>query len=361
MNSKAQTENFLPPLWIVSLLVLALFGWLVLELKEIFTLLVLGYVVSYVIEPVLKRLEKRSLPRTISIPIVFAAIVLVILLLIFTVVPVLVAQIIELSTRLPQALVSLESRLELLLVQINQLLPVGVFELNSSLIINWLKSLLSPDLLKAVLTAAATALISGYSLTLTVVNLALVPFIVYYLSLDFSALHLRAIRIFPRAYRLKVRELASEINHSLSAFVSGQFTVGAILSVLYALFLGLIGVELWPVLAIIAGFGNIVPYLGTIVGITLSSLLALLSFGDLWHLVLVWLAFIAVQFLEGSFITPKIVGEKVGLSPLSVIIAIVAFGSLLGLLGILLAVPLAAILKVLMRQAHLWALQKVPE
>lgn len=340
---------------------MALFGWLVLELKEIFTLLVLGYVVSYVIEPVLKRLEKRSLPRTISIPIVFATIVLVILLLIFTVVPVFVAQIIELSTRLPQALVSLESRLELLLVQINQLLPVGVFELNSSLIINWLKSLLSPDLLKTVLIAAATALISGYSLTLTVVNLALVPFIVYYLSLDFSALHLRSIRIFPRAYRLKVRELASEINHSLSAFVSGQFTVGAILSVLYALFLGLIGVELWPVLAIIAGFGNIVPYLGTIVGITLSSLLALLSFGDLWHLVLVWLAFIAVQFLEGSFITPKIVGEKVGLSPLSVIIAIVAFGSLLGLLGILLAVPLAAILKVLMRQAHLWALQKVPE
>ncbi|MBN8550702.1 MAG: AI-2E family transporter, partial [Deltaproteobacteria bacterium] len=166
--------------------------------------------------------------------------------------------------------------------------------------------------------------------------------------------HAWVLSLFPSSRRRRVAEVAREIDGHISAFVRGQLTVGTILFVLYLIGLGIVGVELWFLLAVIAGFGAIIPYMGFLAGIVLSSIMALATFGDVSHLIQVWGVFFVVQFLEGTFITPKVVGDKVGLSPLVVILAIVAGGQLFGLLGVFLAVPGAAVARVLLRHLHLW-------
>jgi predicted PurR-regulated permease PerM len=141
----------------------------------------------------------------------------------------------------------------------------------------------------------------------------------------------------------------SEVDDVLSAFVRGQLTVGAILTVLYSTGLGLARIDMAIVIGVIAGFGNMVPYLGTTVGVVLALLGVMLSWQGAWQLAVVAGTFLVAQMAEGLFITPRIVGDKVGLSSVTVIIAILAFGELFGFTGILLAVPTTAILKVVLR------------
>jgi predicted PurR-regulated permease PerM len=141
----------------------------------------------------------------------------------------------------------------------------------------------------------------------------------------------------------------SEVDDVLSAFVRGQLTVGSILSIIYSTGLSIAGIDMAIVIGVVAGFGNMVPYLGTTVGILLALLGLMLSWQGPWQLAVVAGTFLVAQLSEGLFITPRIVGEKVGLTPVTVIIAILAFGELFGFVGILLAVPVGAILKVVLR------------
>jgi predicted PurR-regulated permease PerM len=135
----------------------------------------------------------------------------------------------------------------------------------------------------------------------------------------------------------RITAIGGEINGYVSAFVRGQITIGVILTALYAVGLGaFVGVELWFLIAVIAGMGSLIPYFGLITGVLLGSIMALVTFGDLQHLIYTWLVFIVVQFVTDTFITPKVVGAGVGLSPLVVILALLAGGQLFGLLGLFL-------------------------
>ncbi len=162
----------------------------------------------------------------------------------------------------------------------------------------------------------------------------------------------------PLTRRNKFLAICSEVDGYISAFVRGQAIVCSLLFVLYAVGLWLVGVDLWLLLAALSGFGNIIPYAGFMVGIVLSSLMALVTFGDLAHLIWVWVVYGVVQVLEGTFITPKVVGDSVGLSPLTVILALFAGGQLCGLLGVFLAIPAAAVLRVLGRFSYDWVIHR---
>lgn len=151
----------------------------------------------------------------------------------------------------------------------------------------------------------------------------------------------------PGQYRQQVRASAGEINDVLSAFVRGQLTVCAILAVLYSAGLYLIGIDLAILIGTLAGATFIIPYVGTILGITLSMTMALLKFHDLLHPLLCLGWFVLVQALEGALITPRLVGDKVGLHPVITILALLIGGQLFGILGMLLAVPFTAVVKVL--------------
>jgi predicted PurR-regulated permease PerM len=211
---------------------------------------------------------------------------------------------------------------------------------------------ISGETVKRIWSAVLSTLLAGYSQILTLINVALLPFIVYYLAVDMPGIHRRLLAMVPFQSRSRVELIFREIDGYVSSFVRGQFLVCTVLFALYALGLWIVGVDLWLLLAVITGFGNLVPYVGFLSGIVISSLMALVTFGDMLHVVYVWLVFAIVQALEGTIVTPRILGGSVGLSPLVIILALFAGGQLAGLLGIFLAVPAAAAFRVLVRHGY---------
>lgn len=343
---------FTPPLWILTLIAFGVGAWLLYELKEIVSLLVVGFSIAYVIEPLLRYGERNEVSRPVSLLTICTLLVLFFLTVGMTVLPTISREFRTLQDNLPDFMSRAQ---EVVLPFAERLLPGDPTSAEGA------RGLLdelpggASSFFQKVLKGVGAALMQGYSLTLTIVNLFLLPFIVYYLSLDFPKLRPRVLSLFPYLQQARVQSLLSRIDGYVSAYVRGQLTVGGILFSLYALGLGMIGVELWLVLALISGFGNLVPYLGFLVGIVLSTTMALVTFGDFSHVLAVWAVFAAVQGLEGSFITPKIVGESIGLPPLVVLLSLVAGGTLFGLLGIFLAIPTVASIRVLGGALYEWA------
>ncbi|ATB33441.1 AI-2E family transporter [Melittangium boletus] len=183
----------------------------------------------------------------------------------------------------------------------------------------------------------------------TLLGLLVVPVLAFFFLQDYPQLVALVRGLVPRRAVGLVGRRFAEVDDVLSAFVRGQLTVGAILSVLYSMGLSFARIDMAIVIGVIAGFGNTVPYLGTGVGVVLALLGVMLSWQGAWQLAVVAGTFLVGQMAEGFFITPRVVGDKVGLSSVSVIIAILAFGELFGFTGILLAVPSTAILKVVLR------------
>jgi predicted PurR-regulated permease PerM len=359
---KYTRESFLPPLWILSLLTVTIFLWVAYQVKELLVLLVLGYFIAYAIDPILSALERRKISRTIGVFVVFGVLFGVLAILTITTIPTVIAEFHKLSGNLNQYIQVGKERVGPLLKEVEEFIPGSLREgrdLNSILSsIPELSAYVSGDTFKSIGGAILNTLLKGYSLTLTLVNAALLPFIVFYLAVDLPQIHSFFGALFPVTKRRKVGEIFKEIDGYVSSFVRGQIIVCAVLFVLYTIGLGILGVDLWLLLAAISGFGNIIPYAGFLVGIVLSSLLTLVTFGDLVHLLWLWGIYAVVQFLEGTFITPRILGESVGLSPLMVILALFAGGQLFGLLGIFLAVPAAAVLKVLGKHSYGWVMHR---
>lgn len=355
LDAGTDKDRLLPPLWVITLMGAALFLWLLVELREIVALLVVGFAVAYVIEPILELLEKVKVRRSIGIVLILLLSVFFILFLILTAIPTLSREYQEMSSRFPEYVSTIKELAAPYLERHRDSLPVETV-IDSPL--DALSSFMSSGFANKLMAAISEALLSGYSLTLTLINLALLPFIVFYLSVGFGNIKPDFLKFFKLSQRRRVAAILSEIDMNLSAFVRGQLSIAALLCLLYALGLGLIGVELWVLVAVVAGFGNLIPYLGSVIGIVLASIMTLVTFGDISHLFMVWGVFAIVQFLEGSLITPRILGTKVGLSPLVVLLAIVAGGQLFGLLGIFLAVPGAAALRVLGQHMHGWVLER---
>lgn len=198
---------------------------------------------------------------------------------------------------------------------------------------------------------AAARLLAAFAgntvrVVVTILGLMIVPVVGFFFLRDYPVLIASAKALLPRRAVGLVSGRFAQVDGVLSAFVQGQITVGAVLSVLYATGLSIARVELAIVIGLVAGFGNMVPYLGTAMGVVLAAVGMLLSWQGMWQLGVVVGTFVVAQLLEGFVITPRIVGEKVGLSSVAVILAILAFGELFGFVGILLAVPVAAILRV---------------
>jgi predicted PurR-regulated permease PerM len=193
------------------------------------------------------------------------------------------------------------------------------------------------------------AFASTLSFILAVLGYLLTPIYLYYFLKDLPRMQAVLREMAPERYRRRLAEQAGEIHELLSAFVRGQLSVCAILAVLYSAGLYFIGIDLAIVTGTLAGITFIIPYFGTILGIVLSMTLALLKFHDLLHPLLCLGWFGLVQGLEGGVITPRIVGEKVGLHPVITILALLIGGQLFGILGMILAVPVTAVLKVGLR------------
>ena len=183
-------------------------------------------------------------------------------------------------------------------------------------------------------------------------NFVLFAFVAIYLLKDYDHIVASCDDLVPHRYRRKTRTIMASIDRQLRSFLRGQVTVCCCLGAMYAIGFLIAGAPFALLLALLGALGSFVPYLGLILTIGPAVMLTVLEYGPLnWHVVAVLATFVIAQFLEGNFLTPRIVGSQVGLGPVWVILAIMVFSSTLGFAGLLLAVPIAAVLKVLLSEA----------
>ncbi len=338
--------------WLMLALLVAT-CWLVYLLAPVITPFAISAVLAYFGDPLVDRLQKVSVwrwkvGRTVAVTIVFVLMVSLLTIVLLIIVPLLVEQVRLLVHRLPEWIEWFSD------VALPWLANKAGFELkdfNSSEFSEMLK-----DYWREISGAAFKVMdvISrgGMAIVALLTNLVLIPVVTFYLLRDWDLL-IRAIHdLLPRSMEAEISRLASDVDKVLSAFLRGQLMVMIALGVIYTVGLSLLGLEFASLIGMGAGLLSIVPYLGSIVGVLVAAGAAIFQFQDAFHLVMVLLVFGVGQSAEGMYLTPKLVGDQIGLHPVTVIFAVLAGGQLFGFLGILLALPVAAVLNVLVRHIH---------
>lgn len=335
------------------LLALGLFGWLLWILKPVLVPFASAALLAYLGDPLVDRLEliqvgRLRVNRTAAVSIVFLLMAAAVLVGVLILIPMLERQISYLISRLPAYLSWGQ----------NELLPWIEQRFNMTLALPDLTAL--PTLIQKHWREAggfASTIMSSLSHSSLVVlgwiaNLTLIPVVTFYLLRDWDHLVASVADLLPRRMEGTISQLARESDEVLGAFIRGQLLVMLALSAIYSLGLWLVGLDLAFLIGMLAGLFSIVPYLGAIVGIGAALIAATVQFGDILHPALVAAVFMAGQTLEGMALTPLLVGDRIGLHPVAVIFAILAGGQLFGFLGVLLALPIAAVVMVLLRHVH---------
>ncbi len=326
-------------LWSIALV--AVF-WVAFAVKEVSSLLLLSYGVATLVEPVVRRCE-RGMSRGLAVIAVLTLITLLLLLLTLLAIPVFIEQYRNLIAVLPGYLGATIDLAKILLREhFHYELPVTADEYKQLIVDH-----LSPEQLHQLGSTLFTTVLSGYSITLTILNLSLLPFFIFYISRDFHQINGFIVGLLPGEMREQTVSICRQILVHVYAFFRGQLTVAVLMGLCYVVGLTLVGMQSSVVVGILSGLLNIVPYLGITLGIILSSLITLVTEPSWMQFLLVWGVFAVVQFLEGFILTPKIVGESVGIPSLAVIVALMVGGQLFGMLGLILAIPGAAAVRVL--------------
>lgn len=324
---------------------LLLVGVAVNALAPILTPFLLGALLAYLGDPWVDRLESWRLSRAVSATLVFGCIALILVLGLMLVVPLVSKELGELMLNLPAALIWLQATVAPLISDWTGLDPLTLdFKLLAQNFLGeWQQS---SDLLGYLLGHISA---SGMAFFGSLMTIALTPVVAFYLMRDWDVLVAQIDRLIPTASLNVVRSLCKDGDEMLAAFIRGQFLVMILLGVFYAIGLTFVGIEMAIVIGLVAGLASIVPYLGFVIGLLLAAIAAAYQFQDWIHPAYVLVVFIIGQVLEGSFLTPWLVGDRIGLHPVAVIFAVLAGGQLFGFIGILLALPVAAVLMVLVR------------
>lgn len=317
--------------------------------REIFTPFVISFILAYLLNPVVDLLETKKIPRGISIIILIAAGGGLIFLLAVILIPIISYQVQTFAAEMPKYIQLVREWFEPMIRRLAEESEVGASETMVQVIAQF--GDLPLRLIKEVTAVAVGALTNIAYLALVVINLLVIPVATFYLLKDFDRLKEKFLLLFPDRSRQEIRGYFTEVDLALGNFMRGQLSVAAILCAIYAWGLYFIGTPLGIAIAIISGGLNIVPYVGFALGLVLSLILTFLKYADIVHLIYVCIVFGFAQVLDGIYLSPNLVGGKVGLHPVVALIAIVLFGKLFGFLGVLLAVPTAAVLNVFLKGA----------
>ena len=305
--------------------------------------LIFSFVLAYLLFPFIRYLEKRGVNRKLAVVAVFLIATLLIIWGLWFMLPIIWEDAKAFLTELPD-------NIRVLIAELDNL--GGRFGLNLDLqkqeIIAELNASISKELSQIASTATnyVGKVINNFVyFVIILANIFLVPFFFYYIVSDYESIIQRCKELFPPKLRRKVDSYFVDVDKILSGFIRGQLTVGAILACMYGFGLWIVGIKFALLIGIVAGFLNVIPYLGFIIGFGSALLIAISEF-SFAHMLGVTIVFSVSQLVEGYLLTPKIVGDKVGLSVLLTIIAVIVGGNLFGIIGMLFAVPVAAILKI---------------
>ncbi len=324
--------------WLITFLVICALLWL---LREVLLPFVAGIALAYVLAPVADRMERLGLNRTVAALSIVVAVVLALLAGTLLLVPLVVQQGLALLSNIPRYI-----------VRVRELIADPDRPWSS-----WIGTADTKTLsdimgyVSAWLTAFAYSLWAGGKALVSFLSILIImPVVTFYLICDWHAMMEVLDSWIPLRHRETVRALAREIDLAISGFLRGQLGVCFLLGLYYAIALTLLGLNFGLLIGSLSGLVTFVPYIGSLSGLLVGTSVAIAQFWPDWKWILAVVAvFLVGQFVEGNVISPKLVGERVGLHPVWVIFAMFAFGYLLGFVGLLVAVPLAAAIAVLSR------------
>ena len=303
---------------------------------------------AYLGDPLVDSLEARKLSRSVSVITVFCGLFLGLFIVVAFVVPVLQQELVALLKKLPAYIDWLQGTV-LPWLQTQFSIEIPVWDLDS------LKQAISSHWQSVGGVAAGlmgSVSRSGLALLGWFANLVLIPVLTFYLLRDWDLLVARIHELMPRRSEQAVVRLAKDCDEVLGAFMHGQLLVMLALGTVYSLGLWLVGLDMAVLIGMLAGMVSFVPYLGFILGMLVAGIAALVQFQDAIHLFYVLLVFGFGQTLESFLLTPYLLGDRIGLHPVAVIFAVMAGGQLFGFVGVLLALPAAAVIMVLLSHAH---------
>ena len=329
--------------------VVAIVAVLVYLLSPILMPFVAAGILAYICNPLVQRTSIYKIPRTLAVVLVMSGLLLLFVLLLLIMLPLLEKETSLLVMRLPEWF---EAARVHLLPQLQQWFGVSL-EWDSQTLKNLLVSHWqgAGGVVGKLLPWLGN---SGGAIVGVLLNLLLIPVVMFYLLRDWDAIVARLDELIPRQRHIWMRQITREVDGVLAEFLRGQISVMLLMSAYYVLVLWLTGLEFALPIGILAGMLIFIPYLGMIIGLTLATLAAVMQFPDFGGMLWVWAVFGAGQMIEGFVVTPWLVGDRIGLHPLAVIFALLAFGQLLGFFGLLLALPMSAILLVALRHGKAW-------
>lgn len=331
-------------LWLAIFVVI---GVLIYLLAPILMPFISAAILAYIADPLVDKLEVK-MPRTLAVSIVFLSLSLLALLLVLIILPLVERQIVVLAEKLP---LYIDRAQNYVFPILKERLGIDVSHLD----MNMLKQSLN-DYWKTAGGIAANIISSvsrsGLILVGWVANFLLMLVVTFYLLRDWDILVAKIHALLPRRKEQTIVTIVKESDEVLGAFFRGQMLVMIVLSAVYTIGLMLVGIDTALLIGGISGMVSFVPYLGFIVGIVIASVAALMQFQEIMPVIYVGVVFLVGQLLEGMLLTPLLVGDKIGLHPVAVIFAVLAGGQLFGFVGILLALPVAAVIAVVLRHMH---------
>lgn len=330
-----------------SVIFIALF--ILYILRIVFIPIILSFFIAYLLNPLVELLERKKIGRITATTAILLILLVVSFFLFSSLLSIIQLEINIASEKLPSYIAGLVNTILPRLKNIFMLrdMPTTIEEFFVQLS-NYARGL-SPDVIPMLAGWLSSAFKNTLSYVIGLLGFLIIPFYVFYILRDFRKIKTVVWRYIPPKQRYWFDVKWDEVDYILNAFLRGQLILSVIMIVLYNISLYIIGVELSFFIGVIAGVAFIIPFMGLIVGILLGGTMALLQFQDFLHPLYVIAAFVIMQIVEAYLITPKLIGRKVGLHPVVTVVSILVWGEVLGIFGILIAIPLTAILKVLFK------------
>ncbi len=328
--------------WIALAATAALLLWL---LAPVLTPFVVAAVLAYALHPWVERMAARRVPRWLGAGVAITLLMLVLVAVALLIVPVVSKQLPLLREQVPALLEHVNQWLAPLATRFGIDLQVDV-----NLVRETLRKLVSGHEGELIDGLLSSLRIGGSALMAVAGNLVLAPIVAYYLLLDWANLVERAKGLIPPRWRTVVQGFLDETDEVLGQYLRGQLLVMGVLAVFYTVGLALVGLKLALPIGVFTGLAVFIPYLGFGLGLVLALLAAVLQFQAVLGVALVGAVYAVGQVVESMVVTPRLLGERIGLHPIAVIFALMAFGHLLGFVGVLIALPASAVLLVGIRR-----------
>ncbi len=332
--------------WNVAVMFLALLGFafLLWLLSPILAPFLAAAILAYIFDPLVSKLEEKGVSRTFGTVIAVLALLLGVLLLLLIVMPLFTREIAQLIDQLPHFAEQLKTRA---IPWLNEKLDIAI-TLDPSSFRQFVTDNLSDasGIAKKVFSSLS---VGGLAVLGFLINLLLIPVVLFYVLRDWRVIVSQVDSLVPRHIHPTVSLVAREIDAVLSEFLRGQVSVMLIMAVFYVTGLWLAGLEFALPVGLITGLLVFIPYLGSGIGFVLGTVAAVMQFPSINGVIMVWVVLGAGQVIEGFLVTPWMVGDRIGLHPVAVIFALLAFGQIFGFFGLLLALPASAAILVGLR------------